>query len=165
MVFGLFEKGKMEIQLEKLSFSFGDTIKGKVTMKLNKPIKARGMNVSLYAIEKTSNMGTSMSLGSGISFRAGSRTAPRTQEVRIFDFKLPFDSEKEYGTQPYEYNFEIKIPMMNQRAATPQGIVGDAVRIMSLLSSRSSVVSWWLDANLDIAMGFDVSKKVQLNIG
>lgn len=170
VVLGFLDKGKMELQLEKLSFSFGDTIKGKVKMQLKKPVKARGVNVSLYAIQRTTRgTGPGITFGSGMSFGSGSgfgnSRGSRTEELRIFDFKLPLDGEKEYGIQPYEYDFEIKIPLMNQAAVPPQGIIGDVAKVMSLLSSRASVVSWYIDASLDIPMGFDVSKKVQLNIG
>jgi hypothetical protein len=163
-MFGFFEKGKIEIKLEKLNFSFGDTIKGTVLMQLKKPIKAKGVSISLVGEQKTTGINSSgMSFGTSVSF--GSSSSKNTTKIeRIFDFKMPLDVEKEYGTQPYEYAFEIKVPMIGQ-SSPPQGFVGDFAKAMSFLSTKRSVVTWYLETGLDIPMGFDVSKKIQINIG
>ncbi|MCK4491033.1 MAG: hypothetical protein KAU03_00310, partial [Candidatus Altiarchaeales archaeon] len=53
MVFGL-SKGDIEISLEKYNFSPGDTIKGKVSLKLKKPVNAKQLRL-VFVGEKTTS--------------------------------------------------------------------------------------------------------------
>lgn len=138
----------MNLELEKLNFTYGDMIKGKATLKLKKPQEGRGVFVILQAEKKTTRYTSN-----------GSETRWET----VFDFKQPLDGEKNYGTSPYEYEFEIKVPQMEQGKA-PKGIIGDLAQAASFLSGRSSSVRWYVIAKLDMS-GRDVSKKVQINVG
>jgi len=146
MVFGL-GKGKIEVLLEKYNFSPGDTIKGRITLKLKKPIRAKALKVGLVGEKKTTQYGTSSTSQS---------------KTHFFDFEMPLDGGKEYLEG--DYNFEIKIPA-NVLQAQPGGAVGDIVKGIQLLSGKDVRISWHVIAKLDIPSGLDVSKKVQVNIG
>ena len=151
-----FGKGKIEIQLEKYNFCFGDTIKGKVILKMKQPVEAKGLRIALKGERKDTSY--SGDFGSG---RAGMGQSTRT--VNIFELKLPLDREKTYSGES-EHPFEIKIPK-NIIPPKPKGVAGDVLSAVQLLSGRQTSIKWFLDASLDIPGGMDISKKVNVNIG
>ena len=143
-------KGKMEIKLDKMSFAQGESISGTVSMQLKNPAKARGVNIKLIGERKITHF-----TGKGTS----------TTIERVYNFNLQLDGEKEYTTQPYEYKFELKAPQQNQPQA-PEGVMGGVAKAAAFLTTGASgPISWYLVANLDIPKGFDLSKKVQINVG
>ena len=148
MVFGLFEKGKMELVLPKLQYARGEEISGTINLALNKPLMARGVRVTIFA-EVTNT-------------RIGPRGVERYTS-RAFDFSIPIDGEKEYGTMPYTYQFKINVPAANT-ASTPGGVAGGVMQAMNFLSAGSVNMKWFLEAKLDVPKGFDVSKKMQINV-
>jgi len=148
-VFDFLSKGKMEIKLDKLSFAQGETINGSIAMQLKKPIKAKGVLVVLFA-EQTNTRMTSKGM--------------ERYTQRIYEFKLPLDGEKEYGTQPYDYTFELKVPQSNQNKIG--GVAGNVMTAVSLFTvGAGGPAKWYLEAKLDVPMGFDLGKKIQLNVG
>ena len=144
-----FGKGKVDIQLSKYNFSPGETIQGTVTLKLNKSIKAKGFNIRLICERKITKMSTSRM---------------DTRIVKVFDFKQPLDKEREYPAgQELSYNFSMNIPK-DFSSSMPDGALGSIAKAASFLSRQSSHFNWYMLASLDIPMGFDVSKKVQINV-
>ena len=152
MVFG-FGKGKIEVFLEKYNFSPGETIKGRISLKLKKPTKAKALKVGLIGEKATTKYGRTSGKGMSTS----------RSKTYFYNFEMPLDGEKEYLEG--EYNFEIKIPANVLQTPSPGGAVGDIVKGIQLLSGKDVRVSWYIIAKLDIPSGFDVSKKVQVNIG
>jgi len=153
MVFG-FLTGKFEVILEKFNYSPGETINGKITFKLKKPTKAKKLKVALIG-EKITNRMKRDSQG---------RTTSSQDKTHVYNFEMPLDGEKEYTEG--EYDFQIKIPAnILQNVPLPKGAIGDAVKAIQLLSGAQTKISWYVRANLDISMGIDVSKKIQINIG
>ncbi|MBS3076606.1 hypothetical protein J4481_02605 [Candidatus Pacearchaeota archaeon] len=140
-------KGGIKIELTNFNFSAGDTIEGKVILNLKKPVNAKTLNVGLVGEMK------STSYGSGHS-------SSRTQKV--FEFSQPLDGKKEYQIGEKVYDFKMKVP---QNVNTNhEGMIGNLVKSAQLLTGNMRNVKWYVKANLDIT-GFDISKKVQINIG
>jgi hypothetical protein len=153
MLFGLFDfilpPGKMELTLEKLNFARGETIKGHAKLTTQRPIKARGVFVRIYAVEES--RGTKGS------------TSTRT----VFDFQQPLEQgEKEYSGG--EYDFELVVPggtgaQMPQLPQEAQMAVA-ALGMLGGIGMRTSFVKWFVEARLDIPGGRDVSRRVQINV-
>lgn len=153
MVFG-FGEGKINISLEKYSFSPGETIRGKLVLSLNKPKQARSLRLVFRGIEKMHSGG--ISVGSG-----GLRHSSKNTERPVYNFELKLDGEHEYsGTQ--EYSFEIAVPKTSTQAM-PEGTLGSVLGAARFLSGTQSRVEWFLDASLDCS-GLDVNKKVQVSV-
>jgi hypothetical protein len=146
MIFS-FGRGKIEVFLEKYNFSPGENIKGRISLKLKKPIRAKALKVGLVGEKKTTQYGAS---------------STSQRKTHFYNFEMPLDGEREYLEG--DYNFEIKIPA-NVLQAQPGGAVGDIVKGIQLLSGKDIKISWHVIAKLDIPSGLDVSKKVQVNIG
>ncbi len=150
----MFDKGKIEVSVARTHFAPGDTITGKVSLTIKKPVAAKEVSVSLIGEQTTTR-------GGGLA--GGER---RREKERVYDFKLALDGEKEYS-QGGEYAFEIKIPADILNAAGPQleGAVGQAVKIAQVVTGGSSSTKWRLQAKLDIPRGIDIKKDIDLTIG
>jgi hypothetical protein len=148
-----FWKGKIELILEKHSYSAGETIKGDIHLKLKKPIKARKIEIRLLGQEKI----TTRHVSSGGGYHT------RTHTYTICDVKIPLDGEKEYMKE--DYNFELPIPpdVLNV-SARPDGALGNVIKAAEYLSGRHRRLVFNVIANLDIPMGLDVSKKQNIVI-
>ena len=152
MVFGLGEK-KIEVILDKFNFSPGETIKGKVILKLKKPVRAKQLKVGLRGEKITENIRT-----------AGSKRTHHEEKSYIYNFEMPLDKEKDYLEG--EYSFEIKVPTnLSKQNPLPPGAVGDFLKGLQILAGRDARITWYVIAYLDVPMGFDLSEKVQVNIG
>ncbi len=147
-----FLKGKIEIKIDHFNFAPGDTISGTVVIKLKKPLKAREFNIFFIGEEKTTERDY--------------EGDPNTRIRKIYEFKHPLDSEKEYPTsQDLTYSFEIKIPPnVLEQQKPPEGALGALAKVGKFMSGRRSQISWYLLARLDIPWGIDVKKKVQINL-
>jgi len=153
MVFGLFEKGKMTIELNKLNFSLGEIIEGTAKMQLKKPTKAKGVFVVLFEEINTQKVGGYNNRDVGMS----------NSVQRGFEFVQPLDVEKEYGTQEYEYKFKINIPQNNTNQKNGSAIDGvlNTVKLFTIGNQHSK---WFVEVKLDVPKGFDLRKKTQINL-
>ena len=147
-----FGKKQIDVILEKFNFSPNEIIKGKVSLSLDKPIHAKQLKVALIG-EKISKR---------MERRPDGRTYPREEKTYVYNFQMPLDGEKDY--QQGEYSFEIKIPANVLQNIPLEGKIGDVLRTIQSLSTTGERISWYVQANLDIPMGIDISKKVQINI-
>lgn len=147
-----FGKKQIEIVLEKLNFSHGDTIKGNVILTLKNPTHAKALKVGIVGERTTTTTST-----------INGRPTTSTRNVKVFSFDMPLDGEKDYFQG--EYSFELKVPGNITQPSTPQGVAGDVIKTIQILSARESDVRWYVTANLDIPMRLDVDTRVQVNIG
>ncbi|MFH1290750.1 MAG: hypothetical protein ABIH92_05060 [Nanoarchaeota archaeon] len=148
-------KGKIKIGLTHFQFSPGDTIEGKISLNLKKPVEAKALKVGLVGIYKNTKYGRSGSGGLSRSSRSG----------YAFEFRQPLDGEKEYPASEKIYDFKLKIPkdLLSSRALG-NNMLGTLVKSAQILSGNISSIRWYVVANLEMK-GFDISKKVQVNIG
>ena len=148
-------KGKIMIGLTTFQFSPGDTIEGKVSLKLKKPVQASALKVGLIGIYRNTKYGRTSGGGLSKSSRSG----------YAFEFRQPIDGEKEYPAGEKVYDFKLKIPKdILASKAMGGGALGQVVKSAMVLTGNVSSIKWYVVANLDMK-GFDVSKKVQVNIG
>jgi hypothetical protein len=153
-----FLKGKIDVLIEKYNFSPGEMIKGRVILELKKPILAKELRIGLFGLKITTRQITS------------SKGTPTTQTKTefIYRFEMPLDKEKAYLKG--DYPFEIKIPenILQIPKKVPEGILGTLLKtaeIASTIAGVSSRIEWYLEATLAIPKGFDMKKKVKINIG
>jgi len=165
----MFGKGKINIAIQKTYYAPGDIISGDVALTLKKPVKAREVSISLIgeqlitSRQKESGWGIT---GGGIGYSSSS--SAQAKRERIYDFKLPLDSEREYS-EGREYRFEIKIPADIPQMPKPEAKPGEARKVAQTVAavmglSRSSPIEWYLLAKLDIPRGLDIMKKVGITI-
>ena len=144
MVFGIGE-GKIEIFLDKGSFSYGESIRGRLALTLDKPKKARGLRIALVQQE--------------YRYHHSSKGGTYSWDT-IYSFKADLDGEKEYQSRS-DYTFEMQIPNSQKPmgANSPDGLLGAVVSVLS----RQRKIKWLLDASLDMP-GFDINKKIDIAV-
>lgn len=159
-MFNFLSRGDLEVMLDKLQFSAGDTISGKVTLKLKKPTQANKLTVSvtgqkIYTTRK-------MNLASHIPDE-------RMQIEKIFSFEQPLDVAKEYSEG--EYPFSIKLPMdvtQQQTLTQADGALGTVAKVMNTINSLTGGTTvrteWFVEAELDVPKAIDMRKKVIINV-
>jgi len=152
VVFGLFEGG-IELLTDKTNYKFGETVTGRVRLKLKQPKKAKALELRFYG-EKSK--GVAISLGSSPKMTK-SNAAERISEVRV-----TIDGEKEYFNQ--EYPFEFNLPTQNPAGLPDSELAKTAVQVAAAFAGGTINIKWFLEAHLDIPMSIDISKKIQLNV-
>lgn len=151
MVFGFGNKGKIDIQLDKLNYKYGETIKGKVILELEKPVKARELRITFIGEKEEKRW-----------VRSGGHRHRKTERTIIHNFKLVLDGEKEYSDKK-EYPFEIRIPEKPKEEKI-EGFLGTVIKVLNTLNQRQTKIEWHLTATLDIPMGIDINKKINVNV-
>ncbi len=170
-----FDKGKINIIIQKTNYAPGDTISGDVALTLKKPVKAKEMSISLIGEEVTTGGGGAVGWGAGRTSSSGAGVmgggAGSTRIERIYDFKQQLDSEKEYS-EGREYHFEMKIPadILGVGPQTPEGALGQVLKVAQTVATVTGATArkrlkWYLSAKVDIPGGLDISKKVDITIG
>lgn len=142
MVLGLFE-GSINIKIEKTSYLPGEIIKGEVTLKLDKPKKAKELRIMFYGQYHT---------------RHGKRR--RTERIWVQTHSLSGAIEYPAGTSTY--SFEIQIPQHTQPQS--QTITLGSISIPVGMSDPVKRATWYLNASLDVSMEFDVNKTMQISL-
>jgi sporulation-control protein spo0M len=145
-----FGKGKMDLTLEKTSFNAGETAKGRISLKLNKPVKARGLRVRLICNKLTKHHHRDS--------HGHSRT--ETHRTELHRQELTLGKEAEYDSGEYDFSFQIPSPL-------PYTIPADnSIKIGPLtLTSTQPTFEWYIESSLDIQNAFDVAKTVEIFVG
>ena len=147
--------GKMRIELEKLEFHPGESVKGKVVLDMKKPMSAKDLTVRVVGQEiiKQRRM---TSKGSTID----------TDTHTIFKFEKVLGSEQEYVSTSYDFDIAIPQNMLDSNTPQLEGAAATAVAAVSMLAGRSSSrkVEWFVEGKLDIPGGRDIAKRVKINV-
>jgi len=139
-------RGNIKILLNKTQFAPGEEVIGKATLTLKKPTEAKFLRVGLIGVRKT---------------REYSGRGSTTRNQKVFEFYQDIDTNKVYSGVK-DYPFSIKIP--SNIIAKLDNPIGKAILgVVSALTGVSNQVKWYIVSELEIS-GFNISKKVQINI-
>jgi hypothetical protein len=160
----MFDKGKINIGIQRSHYTAGDIIAGKVNLTLKKPVKAKELSISLIGEQTSTRVGGMI---------GSSTKSTSTEHTRIYDFKQQIDGEKEY-TKEADYGFEIKIPadILSIKPQMPElgGVAGQGLKIAQAAAAMTGTIpfqrtKWYLLAKLDIPGGLDIKRKADITIG
>ncbi len=140
-----FGKGKVELALSSTNPAFGEVITGTASMQLKSQQQARGFTVQLLAERSVTRS----------EYRNG-KHYNNTQTETVYKAEQQLGGEGQYGTQPYQFNFQFKLPQQSE-------IPGASGGFWNALSGVSKP-TWYVVAKLDIPGGMDVDKKVKLSV-
>ncbi len=144
--------GKVEIKIDRMSYSFGETIRGKIILDMKKTKHAKRMELDFYAERSVP-----------YTDRDG-RRSKRTERTYLFSSDL--DGERDYSGIK-EYNFELKIPTQNE-VKLPGGFIGKvaevAIATAQITGMTPNPLRWFVKATLEIPGGKDASKTIQINV-
>jgi hypothetical protein len=137
--------GSMELNVNKIEYTEGETITGRATIKLKENVKARGVYVEFWAEKKETD-----SDGDGTTTRV------------LHKQSLKLDEEREYRlgeTKFYEFSFQIPSTIL-QKPSKAGGLLNGAINFFKNSSNKN--ISWYIQAKLDQPMAFDVAKKMKI---
>lgn len=140
-----FGKGNIELALSSTNPAFGEVISGTASMQLKDPQQARGFVVQLLAERSVTRT----------EYRNGQHYT-NTQTEKVYESTQQLGGEGQYGTQPYQFNFQVKLPQQSE-------IPGASGGFWNALSGVGKP-TWYVFAKLDIPGGTDVSKKVKISV-
>jgi len=145
MVFGIGE-GSINIVVGKTAFQRGETITGKVILTLGQPKKARGLGIVLIAERET--------------WRNDARGHRTKNTETVFSSPLRLGEEKEYPAGQSTYEFSMAVPDL----PLPTGMNVN-LGPLSFTIGGPPPIKWRLESSLDIAMSFDINRKLPITIG
>ena len=172
-MFNFLSRGDLEVVLDKFQFSPGDTISGKVMLKLKKQMQANKLTVSVTGEKIYTRTAIRGGIGIGINIGNGVQNNPiandQTKIDKIFNFELPLDGSKEYNVG--EYPFSIKLPSdvtQQPTSANSNGTLGTVANVVNAMNSLTGGMTvrteWFVEAQLDIPGAIDMRKKVIINV-
>jgi hypothetical protein len=136
----------ISITINKTSFSPGEAIEGTITLRLEKPVKSKGVFVSL----------TSGETRPGRNSKGQSTTQYYTHVWSL----IPLDVEKEYpGGQAMTYPFTMVAPIRTA-PFDPLTTLWKSFRKDDTPQSKN----YKIEAKLDISMGFDVNTSSEIRV-
>jgi len=148
---GLFGPDKITVTLDKLQYKPGDVITGSVGLNLRKPVRARKIFVSLLGKVKTTHRDAQGHM--------------HTEDITVYDFTVPLDSENDYLSQIYHFEIKIQSDILQMHSSGQQiqqllqaklGAIGSILGQMTM--GGQGPVRWMVHAQLDIPMKLDVHK-------
>jgi sporulation-control protein spo0M len=144
MVLGIGE-GSIDIVVDRVTVSRGDTIKGKVVLNLKKARKARGLKIRLVADR--------------IAERSDRAERDAIETIVVYSKEVMLGPEQKYAAGESEYKFEFVVPDLEPPRP-------NELRIgpLSLQVGKGSPLSWRLDAFLDLPLALDIKKTVTINV-
>lgn len=145
MVLGIGE-GSIDIIVAGTSFRRGETISGRVVLRLGQPKKARGLRLAL--------------IGEREVHRHDSRGRSVRHTEVVYSSPLRLGEEKEYPAGESSYDFSITVP----DGVPPSGVINLSLGDLNLRIGGASGVDWRLESSLDVPMAFDINRKLPIRI-
>lgn len=142
-------KGQIEIILDKYQYYSGETINGKVKLRIKKPINSKELKIALIGRQKIKSRRMNVNQRNLTS---------EYKSVEIFNFTMPLHKQKEDSMGEQEIDFQIKIPNNILNSQEPQTLG------FFSFSRRKFPIKWHLSADLEVPGINPYSKKVQINI-
>jgi hypothetical protein len=141
-------KGSIEIIPEKYNYDPGETIKGELILRLERPVKSDKLILGLLCERKE---------------KIYSNKSHNNQEgeVTLFDFNQPLEGKKEYNRPKYSYDFSIVIPLNVSQVL--EGVSTTLAKSIQDLTGYNTLAKWYLYAELQCE-GVNLSKRVPINI-
>lgn len=151
--------GSMELMLVKNVLKAGETLHGRLQLKLARPTEAKRLVVGLRATRDRMS-----------TFRDvhGQRRQQLDTDV-VFDFEQQLDgARKNYQNDAYDIHLPIPPDAVAQPMKPPEGTLGDILRVASAVSSMLDVgprpIVWRVHAYLDIPWKVNIKQSVQVSV-
>jgi hypothetical protein len=146
-VFGI-GVGSIEILLVKPEVRAGETLHGRVQLKLSRKMEAKRLVCGLECVEERAQTG-----------RDGVR---RVERVTLHRFEQQLDGKRTYLNEGYDLHLPVPAA---QTIEMPSGVLGEVARFVTVVQSmRRSAPRWRVFALLDIPWKANVTAEVDLAV-
>lgn len=143
-MFGIGE-GKILVALEKTIFAPNEPIRGKATLSLSQPKKARSLRLDIIMLQQ-----------SGAAIRLGPKQ--KNESTQSVCFSKQLSGERTYGINE-SFDFEVLAPESSSLQLPPE--LG---AVASVLNSLSRTPRCFLRVSLDNPMEMDIGGQVEIQI-
>jgi sporulation-control protein spo0M len=131
--------GKIDILLLKQEYAPGETIHGRLVMKVKEPIEAKRLVVLVEATCERTRLES--------DGRGGRRQV--TSTVTVHKVERELDGKRTYRDDAFD--FHLPLPGSDTKVEMPNGFLGDVAKFINVVSSlQRSPLRWRVHAFLDI---------------
>jgi len=142
--------GSIELLLVKRDFAPGDTIHGRLVLKLSERTEARKLMVAVEATEEHTSL---TSDGRGGRVRS-------TSTKTLHHFEQQLDGKRLYLDEAYD--FHLPLPQ-GPEIALPGGVLGDVARFVTAVAAATRrPPSWRVVATLDVPWKANVTTRADI---
>jgi len=156
-----FGVGKIELKVPKNAYAPGETIEGTLLLTVKKPVKARGLFITLFADQEFREQ-----------YVSGGKPDTRIIRRKIYNFQQQLDTEKEYPVaETTSYPFSVAMP---PEAGAPQtaavnpmgGFLTVSLGALQIGGGSGPIglPQWALEGYLDLPYALDVKATVALGV-
>jgi hypothetical protein len=147
--------GSIELELVKNHFVAGETIHGRLKLALARSTEAKRLVVGLRGTRDRTTV---------VRDSRGHRSQRRETET-VYEFEQQLDGKRSYQTDGYDVHLAIPIDAVAGRLQTPEGTLGDVLRVVSsLVDVGPRPVVWHVYAFLDIPWKANVKRQIQITV-
>jgi len=133
--------GKLELLLVKSDLRAGETIDGRLSLRLEKPLEAKRLVVGVRATEKRDKKVRD----------ADGSTRTETETVTFWELVEELGGKRTYRDDAWDVHLKIPADVLPREAQMPGGFLGDVVRAAQALGvARRRPLSWSVFAVLEI---------------
>lgn len=146
--------GSMDLLLVRANVRPGDTVHGRLVLKLSEPTEAKRLVVGVEATETRERL---------ISDGRGGRT--RANETRtLHRFEQQLDGKRSYQADAYDLHLPIP-PDAVRAVKAPEGTLGDVLRVVSaFVDVGPRPITWQVYAFLDIPWKANIKQQTQIAV-
>lgn len=142
-------RGKTRIELEKTSFSAGETITGKLVIDIKKEVPTNYCDIKLYATQKQKTV------------IAGKKSY---ETVTIYEDKVRIAESRNYPQGFHVVNFEVKVPANVESDLMKSGF-GQVIKTLGQVTGFAGKIKWFIKGHVDVPKAFDMrTKKIRLTV-
>jgi hypothetical protein len=138
--------GEIAIVLDRKEYAPGDKVSGNLIFRLDSPVKARGVKLSLFGERKELHR-----------HYTGKYASSHPVFVRVFHEKQFLASKKSFRNGD-ELPFSFKLPGGALFEVKKRGVLAE------IFAGLEPKTEWFISATLDIPMAFDISSKTKVNV-
>jgi hypothetical protein len=140
--------GSMDLMLVRNSFQPGDTIHGRVQLKLTNPTEAKALVAIVEASRRRS-----------VRRSDGTRT---TETTSVYRFEQQLDGKRTYKGEAYDLHLPIA---PKTKLELPEGTLGDVVRFVSAVRDVvAEPITWRVSVYLDIPWKVNVKAHQDISV-
>jgi hypothetical protein len=145
--------GSVELQLVKRVFQPGDTVHGRVALKLKNKTEAKRL---VAVVEGTEERTSYVSDGRGGRIR-------RSETVTVHRFEQELDGKRTYHQEAYDLHLPLPA---KAEVALPGGTLGDVARFVTAVAQvMRNPVTWRVHVFLDIPWKANVKAHADIALG
>jgi hypothetical protein len=146
-------RGTVKLELDHTRVAPGGVLRGRVVLKLDEPVDAKRLAVTLRARQKVVTVGRS----------DGNRTVG-TQHADVYEFTKELGPAKAYESQTVAFELDVPPDALELRATSAGGSpLADTLRsVASALSPSHGPIEWQVIGKLEIAWGRDLASDVDI---